>query len=338
MPELDALRGLAIALVFGFHAYGIGHGLVPLPTEVSLPFAFVRAGNTGVSLFFVLSGFLLARPFLAAADSGALPSWRDFYARRALRILPMYVLVVAVTTAAVAREPGELLPLLGLCLVSRTGRMLGAILLAAVVVAYGLYVTGTVTVPTLEGEWLLGASVLGRGPVFGAGIAAAWLHRRHGERIRACAERVDGRVPWMGELLLLGLLGALGVLLRWMIQLGFLRQGLPPMVAWHVPEGIVWALVLLVVLLAPLRVRWLLCARPLRALGEISYSVFLIHVGVLWAAVRGSQLAVPGRLTGWNAAAFGVVAAATVVCLGLSTLTYRVVEQPFLRRKARFRG
>src|SRR6478672_11938186 len=109
VPELDALRGLAIALVYTFHAYGLGGGRVWEPPPPSLPFAFIRGGNTGVSLFFVLSGFLLARPFLATAESGRVPSLRNFYVRRALRILPMYVLVVVATTVAAAREPADLL-------------------------------------------------------------------------------------------------------------------------------------------------------------------------------------------------------------------------------------
>ncbi|WP_422595974.1 acyltransferase family protein [Pseudomonas sp.] len=47
-------------------------------------------GNTGVTLLFVLSGFLLTRPFVRGAEL----NWLNFYQRRALRILPMYYLCV----------------------------------------------------------------------------------------------------------------------------------------------------------------------------------------------------------------------------------------------------
>jgi peptidoglycan/LPS O-acetylase OafA/YrhL len=50
-----------------------------------------------VQLFFVLSGFLLFRPYARAMLSGVpLPSWARFYQRRALRILPVYWAALAV--------------------------------------------------------------------------------------------------------------------------------------------------------------------------------------------------------------------------------------------------
>ncbi len=51
----------------------------------------------GVTLFFILSGFLLSRPFLLAIARGEPhPSWRHYLWKRALRILPLYWLVVVV--------------------------------------------------------------------------------------------------------------------------------------------------------------------------------------------------------------------------------------------------
>src|SRR5262249_51738669 len=93
LRELDALRGVAILLVFLFHCDSVvrpeAHGGGPL-------FAFVRAGHTGVSLFFVLSGFLLAFPFLAEAEGGRHVRRREYALRRAMRILPMYYLAILV--------------------------------------------------------------------------------------------------------------------------------------------------------------------------------------------------------------------------------------------------
>ena len=64
LPELESLRGIAILLVFWFHVEGVLFLPRPRPLEVVLPWqAFVRAGHTGVSLFFVLSAFLLSLPF-----------------------------------------------------------------------------------------------------------------------------------------------------------------------------------------------------------------------------------------------------------------------------------
>ena len=84
-PALDGLRGVAILLVYVFH-YGGG-----LRSANPLVHAFgyvTEAGWVGVELFFVLSGFLITRLLWAAlAKPHAL---RNFYARRALRVLPLY--------------------------------------------------------------------------------------------------------------------------------------------------------------------------------------------------------------------------------------------------------
>lgn len=92
---LDGIRGVAILWVFAFHTnallVGAPHGASP-GWAVSLS----EKGLLGVQLFFVLSGFLLARPWMIAATSGtAYPSIGPFFARRARRILPAYWLHLA---------------------------------------------------------------------------------------------------------------------------------------------------------------------------------------------------------------------------------------------------
>jgi len=58
--ELECLRGVAILLVFFFHAYGISLGKLVGTGNIFL--SYIISGNTGVTLFFVLSGFLLSYP------------------------------------------------------------------------------------------------------------------------------------------------------------------------------------------------------------------------------------------------------------------------------------
>jgi peptidoglycan/LPS O-acetylase OafA/YrhL len=87
MPELDALRGLAILLVLFFH--GIAP---PLRAELSGAGKFIfelsQFGWVGVNLFFVLSGFLITGILI---DTRNRPDYfRRFYIRRALRILPAF--------------------------------------------------------------------------------------------------------------------------------------------------------------------------------------------------------------------------------------------------------
>lgn len=92
---LDGIRGLAILWVFAFHANAL---LVGAPHDASSGWAvsLSEKGLLGVQLFFVLSGFLLARPWMVAATSRtAYPSIGPFFARRARRIFPAYWLHLA---------------------------------------------------------------------------------------------------------------------------------------------------------------------------------------------------------------------------------------------------
>lgn len=101
LPALDGLRALAILLVLWHHIYRWGPGdwsIWKLPIlRASADFGFI-----GVLLFFVLSGFLLFLPYARAlVDGGRWPSARSFYRRRALRILPVYFVALAVLAALV---------------------------------------------------------------------------------------------------------------------------------------------------------------------------------------------------------------------------------------------
>ena len=90
--SLDGVRGVAILLVIAFHALRVG----PAPGLFNAWWSGVQWSLwTGVDLFFVLSGFLITGILLdSRADSHF---FRNFYARRTLRIFPLYyaVLVVA---------------------------------------------------------------------------------------------------------------------------------------------------------------------------------------------------------------------------------------------------
>jgi peptidoglycan/LPS O-acetylase OafA/YrhL len=93
---LDGIRGLAILWVFAFHANAL---LVGASSDMSLSWAasLAQKGLLGVQLFFVLSGFLLALPWMIAATEGMpYPRIGNFFVRRARRILPTYWLHLAV--------------------------------------------------------------------------------------------------------------------------------------------------------------------------------------------------------------------------------------------------
>jgi peptidoglycan/LPS O-acetylase OafA/YrhL len=87
LPVLDGLRGVAILLVLLTHAIALP--LEPVSTRLdAVVHGVARVGWTGVDLFFVLSGFLITGILL---DTRGEPRrWSHFYARRALRIFPLY--------------------------------------------------------------------------------------------------------------------------------------------------------------------------------------------------------------------------------------------------------
>jgi peptidoglycan/LPS O-acetylase OafA/YrhL len=87
-PGLDTLRAAAIALVFMYHYMCFVSGE---PTFGWLS----TVGWTGVDLFFVLSGYLIANQLFAGLARGERVSLPGFYARRALRTLPVFWLVLA---------------------------------------------------------------------------------------------------------------------------------------------------------------------------------------------------------------------------------------------------
>jgi peptidoglycan/LPS O-acetylase OafA/YrhL len=83
---LDGVRGMAALMIMIFH-YWQGDGFHRLGFSDSFGKVAVF-GQTGVDLFFVLSGFLITRILISTKDS---PNYfRNFYGRRALRILPLY--------------------------------------------------------------------------------------------------------------------------------------------------------------------------------------------------------------------------------------------------------
>jgi peptidoglycan/LPS O-acetylase OafA/YrhL len=85
LPALDGIRGAAAASVFIYH---YGGGARSSNFAVHLVGETIHLGWAGVSLFFVLSGFLITGILL---DSMQRPHWwRTFYIRRTLRIFPLY--------------------------------------------------------------------------------------------------------------------------------------------------------------------------------------------------------------------------------------------------------
>jgi len=91
LPALDGLRGVAVLLVVICH---ISEQFYPPNVAARCLQAVAFVGWTGVDLFFVLSGFLITGILFDA--KGGSGYFRNFYARRTVRIFPLYYVTLAI--------------------------------------------------------------------------------------------------------------------------------------------------------------------------------------------------------------------------------------------------
>ena len=331
-PDIEGLRAVAVVLVVGFHAGVPGFG----------------GGFVGVDVFFVVSGYLITWLLVdEGARAGRIDLWR-FYARRARRLVPALAVLLVATGALAAvffapmeqRDVARLWPLAAVYL-SNVGfadwapdyHGLGAsqhpllhtwslgveeqfYLAWPALVALGLWlrrgrgggVLAVVAVTTLVSFALSTALTYapsGRAWAFYLSPPRAWEFG-----VGALAVLVPARGPARA----LGWGGVAGI--------GLAAVALGPETPFPGVAALLPALATGAVLWAgersaaapPVR---LLAARPLQALGGLSYSWYLWH----WPALVFAEAAF-GPLP---VAALAVVAVAS---LGPAVLSYRYVEAP----------
>jgi peptidoglycan/LPS O-acetylase OafA/YrhL len=91
VPQIDGLRFLAILPVVLYHAGKRGERFYQEPSGAEAAIAqYLPHGSLGVSLFFFISGYIIAYPFLA----GRAPSPKHFFLRRITRLEPPYIVVM----------------------------------------------------------------------------------------------------------------------------------------------------------------------------------------------------------------------------------------------------
>ncbi|GAC1427267.1 MAG: hypothetical protein NVSMB62_25040 [Acidobacteriaceae bacterium] len=105
IPQIDGLRFMAIASVLLFHIYGQvqtrSEHLLSIAPRYHLIAYLAGNGDRGVLLFFVISGYILARPFLRQHRlRGKRVSLGHYYLRRVTRLEPPYILSLLLYTAA----------------------------------------------------------------------------------------------------------------------------------------------------------------------------------------------------------------------------------------------
>ena len=97
---LDLLRAVAAVGVVISHVELLNPGVTYLGNR-TLTVLLPAQGASGVWLFFIISGYVISRPFVAGVLQGTLPTIRQYAVHRVFRILPLYwlsLLVVALAT------------------------------------------------------------------------------------------------------------------------------------------------------------------------------------------------------------------------------------------------
>jgi peptidoglycan/LPS O-acetylase OafA/YrhL len=360
IPALDGVRGIAILAVMAHNLSGIG----PVePTAVGRAFEW---GWTGVQLFFVLSGYLITRILLdAGRTSGVLGA---FLARRALRIVPLYYATLLVYFFVVPRLfdaptvtaalPHQLWYWL---FVSNWGEPLGFGApglqhLWSIGVEMQFYVVWPIlAIGASERRVrrtclaILALSLACRvGLVLGFGASASAVYkfsitRMSAPAIGALVALVARRRAW-GNLYArhrraLGWGSAGALVLLALARHGFNHTDPAVQVFGYTLIALIfaqWVLAIVLRLPAPAGLTTTLPGwAPLRAIGHLSYGMYVLHYPLHWAAMK---VVGPWLLAGpWSTARqLGYIAAMIVGTTVLAWLSWNLFEKRFLSLKRFF--
>jgi len=340
---LDALRGLAAFAVAGFYHYHhfaapvqpYGHPISAAPfADLPLLGMVLTHGGIAVDFFFVLSGVIFAQVYLERVASGQV-SGRQFFLSRFSRLYPVHLLTLLAT--------GALAWAFFLC-VGRFPIYLqnGALdfLLNLGFVQHGVFGTRH----SFNGPaWSLSVEAVCYGLFFliaraGLGVRMAGVLLPAG--LVLCATQLE--LPFLlNQAMARGLVGFFGGVLlhhfafrtsrpgRVLLALGAGIAAAQLLSYWNVPDiahlatrFIFAAAVVVISSLRPLRRVFEL--RPLPWLGDMSLSIYLIHVPLQMAILLALELA--GKAVPYGNPLF--LGGYLVALLALAHLTRRWVERP----------
>lgn len=345
-PRIDQLRWLAATVVFLFHFHLEYRGLSG--AGLSGPWsALITEGHTGVGLFFTLSGFLFMQIALVQKQI----VYRDFVRNRVLRIFPLFLTIFLVATS-IGRDkfqPQDLLYLfatnLGLAptsgtvvtgaawtisveflfymvfpFLARFAMERGLRYVANLLVLMAFFKVAAYTVND-NSTLMYFSTFVGRFDQFLIGMAAAMLLQGRRARLQEFAP------------LLLAAASAVVVCTTALMHTVAPFGGAPRSsfwIWWSMLESAGWAFFI---------VAWVSFQRRLpgaieRALchgGKVSFSFYLLHMGVLHVLATKVGLVQPTGRAGLDAAI--MLAAAYGITWLLATISYNTIEEPFLRMR-----
>ncbi|HKV47561.1 MAG TPA: acyltransferase [Candidatus Acidoferrales bacterium] len=341
IPQLDVLRGIAVLTVIGYH----GLHLIPhLHLNVVL-----GTGYVGVDLFFVLSGFLITGILVRTKDS---PNYfRNFYARRALRIWPVYYLLLLFTFIALPlihpqstavifakSHPWESYPFF-LQNFAVTGNSFGTLTATwSLAIEEQFYLVWPLVIflapPRLLKPIAVGAlflSVAARWSVQYGLIPSVIIYTN-------TLTRLDGLA--LGALLALWIPQARKTTVRLVAMIGLLLTTPIALALGYMHPGH-WSFFAVVsacfacLLLLAIQIDVLSKLRFLRYTGKISYCLYLVHVPVFMLA----EMSTVRRLAPFRPGTAGdaiLFLASILVCYGIAAASWTFLESKFLRLKDRF--
>ena len=355
--SLDGLRGLAALSVFVFHGWLYTMPAPDASDRSSIGDYAAHELRLGVVVFFVLSGFLLSRPWFAAAlDERRPPDLRRYVRARAARILPAYHVALAGSilllwglrdTPGLRLPPSGELPLFfvfGQNFSPATVMKLNPPMwsLAVEVMFYALLpLIGWLALrlaPRRRSQALVPLALLALGLVYNWSIAGHGLGLTFSKTLAAtlpyfalgmlAALTVHGQTIAMGAKRALLAAGAGLVLADAVVKAAVPASGVEVGVLFAVirdlPSALGFALIIGALAAAP---RSGVLGSPLLAgLGTISYGFYLWHVPVL-LFLRGHDLLALDPVVG--------TLVAFVPSLAVATVSWFALERPILRWAAR---
>ena len=361
-PACDGLRAMAAGSVFLFHAADLT-GVV----TTSAAGAYLFQLDVGVDVFFVLSGFLLYRPFVRAhLEGGPAPTISRFYKRRVLRIFPAYWLVL-MAVLYVFHQAAAPTTHDGLVYFSLTQIYSKRLALGGLVPAWSLCTEISFYAVLPLYAWAVRRVAHGRGKLRAELLGVALLYVASG-LFRATMNHQGTSITttWLPSYLDVFALGILlavvtvavenGLAGRWWhlvprdalvwwgsagalffavsnmgMPVGLTTVAADKYMLHHLLAGAIGALLVCPAVLhadAGGLIRDVLSSRPLRALGLVSYGVFLWHLPLLTQVAKWTSA---HQSTG---AFWPVLLGGAVLTLASAWVTYVLIERPLMQSRA----
>ena len=352
MPGVDHLRGVASLIIVFYHGFQLNKitafpgGNYPKNWAIAPaanPFyGILMEGHSSVALFMVLSGFIFTMGSLTKEIA-----YRQFIVNRLWRIFPLFVFIT-VCGMSIHPESYNFIGLLEVLLfqANQPGAMAGGTYLStawSVAVEFQFYfafpfllrftqrygarylfailslfiaIRYLAFLQTGRTQALAYQTIIGRMDQFVLGMLCAILYSKY----EAMVDRLRYALP-------LGI----ALVVWWMYFFnhhgGYLGKGWERMF-WPTADGIAWSVFLMTFVPMGQRLPGLF-AKALGFVGEMSFSIYLIHFVVISAIIKAGWT-IPFSPVPTTNAFLNTLVLYLPVTLAFSAMTYFVVEKPFL--------